>query len=84
MSSNGDKLRKDDKNQPIQCAGCSCFIWESSDSCRIGGREFHAHSCRESFCISRITELENTNRLLCRDLDEAQRSIEVLRGESIE
>ena len=32
----------------------------------------------------RITELENTNRLLCRDLDEAQRSIEVLRGESIE
>jgi len=32
----------------------------------------------------RITELENTNRLLCRDLDEAQRAIEVLRGESIE
>ena len=31
----------------------------------------------------RITELENTNRLLC-DLDEAQRAIEVLRGESIE
>ena len=29
----------------------------------------------------RITELENTNRLLCRDLDEAQRAIEVLRGE---
>ena len=28
----------------------------------------------------RITELESTNRLLCRDLDEAQRSIEVLRG----
>ena len=34
--------------------------------------------------LLRITELENTNRLLCRDLDEAQRSIEVLRGESIE
>jgi len=32
----------------------------------------------------RITALENTNRLLCRDLDEAQRAIEVLRGESIE
>ena len=30
---------------------------------------------------ARITELENTNRLLCRDLDEAQRAIEVLRGE---
>jgi len=29
----------------------------------------------------RITALENTNRLLCRDLDEAQRAIEVLRGE---
>ncbi|GEM_PF-4602034 len=32
----------------------------------------------------RITELESTNRLLCRDLDEAQRAIESLRGESIE
>ena len=31
----------------------------------------------------RITELENTNRLLCRDLDEAQKAIEVLRGAGI-
>lgn len=31
----------------------------------------------------RITKLAETNRLLCRDLDEAQKTIEELRGEKI-
>ena len=56
------------------------------DTDHYGNTHYHSVPIGQyaNAAADRITELENTNRLLCRDLDEAQRTIEVLRGESIE